>query len=686
MTHLDYPHLFTPLDLGFLTLPNRVLMGSMHTGLEDDPADAPRLAAYFAERARGGVGLMVTGGYAPHPQGVLTENGSMLTSPDQLPAHRIVTDAVHAAGGRIALQILHAGRYSTQPDLVAPSAIRAPINRFAPRPLAEHEVEEHIDAFATCAALAREAGYDGVEIMGSEGYLINEFLAPRTNHRTDDWGGTPANRRRFAVEVVRRTRAAVGPDFLIIYRISLADLVEGGQTWDEVVSVAEEVAAAGANLLNTGIGWHESRVPTIATSVPRAAFTSFTARLRPRAPVPVITSNRINMPQVAEEVLARGDADMVSMARPLLADPEWIRKAASGRTDEINTCIACNQACLDHVFGEATASCLVNPRAGRETDPVMQLATTPARRRKRVAVVGAGPAGLAAAVTAAGRGHHVDLFEAEQVIGGQFDLARRIPGKEEFAETIRYYTRRIERTGVALHLGRRVTAAELVAGGYDEIVLATGVTPRLPDIPGIDHPSVVGYPQVLRGEVPVGARVAVIGAGGVGVDVSAFLTHATSPTLDVPAWRREWGVADPEAAPGALATAAPEPPARTVILLQRTGGRIGSRLGRTTGWIHRAALAAKGVRLVRGVRYEKIDDEGLHLSFQHGRGGPGHTDHQLLAVDTIVVCAGQEPVRDLLEQLRAAGLPVHLAGGADVAAELDAKRAIDQGTRIAAAL
>jgi 2,4-dienoyl-CoA reductase (NADPH2) len=669
-----YPNLFAPLDLGFLTLPNRVLMGSMHTGLEDDPADAPRLAAYFAERARGGTGLMVTGGYAPHPLGALGAGGSLLTAPDQLPAHRVVTDAVHEAGGRIALQILHAGRYSKHPDLVAPSAIRAPINRYAPRPLEEHEVLEHIDSFATCAALARDGGYDGVEIMGSEGYLINEFLAPRTNHREDEWGGTPENRRRFAVEVVRRTREAVGPDFLVIYRISLADLVEGGQTWEEIVALGREVAAAGATLLNTGIGWHESKVPTIATSVPRAAFTSFTARLRPHVPVPVITSNRINMPQVAEEVLARGDADMVSMARPLLADPEWIRKAAGGRADEINTCIACNQACLDHVFDEGKASCLVNPRAGRETELVIR----PVRRAKRVAVVGAGPAGLSAAVTAAERGHRVDLFEAAEAIGGQFDLARRIPGKEEFAETIRYYTRQIELTGVTLHLGRRVTSADLA--GYGEIVLATGVTARVPDIPGIDHPMVVSYPQALRGEVPIGSRVAVIGAGGVGVDVSEFLTHTDSPTLDLPAWRREWGVTDPEIAAGALTVGEPEPSPRTVYLLQRTGGRIGTRLGKTTGWVHRAALAAKGVELVSGVNYEKIDDEGLHLSV-----GPEHADDRVLAVDTIVVCAGQEPVRDLLDGLRGAGLPVHLVGGADVAAELDAKRAIDQGTRTAAA-
>ena len=671
---MEYPHLFSPLTLGSITLPNRVLMGSMHTGLEDNPDDGPRLAAYFAERAKAGVALMVTGGYAPHVDGVPAPGGSHLTSEDQLGAHRIVTDAVHAEGGRIALQILHYGRYSRIPECVAPSAIKAPINAFEPHELTGAEIEEVIESFATCAVLAQRAGYDGVEIMGSEGYLINEFLAPRTNKRSDEWGGMPENRRRFAVEIVRRTRSAVGPDFIIIYRLSMADLVEDGQTWDEIVAVGQDVAQAGATIINTGIGWHESRVPTIATSVPRAAFTGITSRIRPLLPVPVIASNRINMPQLAEEVLARGDADMVSMARPLLADPEWVRKAAQNRADEINTCIACNQACLDHVFSLKPMSCLVNPRAGHETELVFH----PTRNRKRLAVVGAGPAGLSAAVTAAERGHEVDLFEAAEHIGGQFDLARRIPGKEEFNETIRYYLRRLEITGVRLHLGQRATAAGLIAAGFDEIVLATGVRPRTPDIPGIDHPMVLSYPEAIRDVGSVGKRVAVVGAGGIGVDVSELLTHLGSPSLDLAAWQREWGVADPEVARGALRRPEPEPAQRLVDLLQRTRDRMGSRLGKTTGWIHRAALSAKSVRHIAGVGYEKIDDEGLHITTDTG--------YQVLAVDTVVVCAGQEPVRDLHDAIIDAGIPVRLIGGADVAAELDAKRAIDQGARVAADL
>ncbi|HEY0474402.1 MAG TPA: NADPH-dependent 2,4-dienoyl-CoA reductase [Kribbella sp.] len=671
----EYPNLLAPLDLGHLTLKNRVIMGSMHTGLEDRAKDLPKLAAYFAERARGGVGLMVTGGYAPNRTGRLTPFGSRLTSRRQALRHRVVTDAVHAEGGLIALQILHAGRYAYHPFSVSASALKAPINPFRPRALSDRGVQRQIDAYSACAALAREGGYDGVEIMGSEGYFINQFLAERTNKRTDRWGGSAENRRRLAVEIVRRTRERVGPDFLIIYRLSMADLVEGGQSWDEVVALGKEIETAGASIINTGIGWHEARVPTIVTSVPRAAFTSITALFRPHVTIPVVTSNRINLPQVGEEVLARGDADLISMARPFLADPEWVLKATTDRADEINVCIACNQACLDHVFAKRKASCMVNPRAARETE----LQLLPTRRTKKIAVVGAGPAGLAAAVTAAERGHRVELFEADDEIGGQFGIARRIPGKEEFAETIRYYRRRLDLTGVKLHLGRRATADDLT--GFDEVILATGVTPRIPAIPGIEHRKVLSYVDVVRHGRPVGNRVAVVGAGGIGVDVSEFLTTVHSPTLDLDAWKAEWGVTDPRRAPGALTTPQPEPSPRQVYLLQRKTGKIGAGLGKTTGWVHRAALKNKQVELLRGVNYERIDDEGLHISF-----GPKREKPRTLAVDTVVICAGQESVRDLAESLRATGRPVHLIGGADLATELDAKRAIDQATRLAATL
>ncbi|KXX59116.1 NADPH-dependent 2,4-dienoyl-CoA reductase [Rhodococcus sp. LB1] len=670
----QFPQLLAPLDLGFTTLKNRVIMGSIHTGLEDRAKDVPRLAEYFAERARGGVALIVTGGYAPNRTGWLLPFGAKLTNRVEARRHRAITKAVHDEGGKIALQILHAGRYSYQPFSVSASSIKAPINPFRPRKLTGRGVRWQIRNFVRCARLAQQANYDGVEIMGGEGYFINQFLCERTNKRTDMWGGTPENRRRMAVEIVRRTRKAVGPNFIIIFRLSMADLVEGGQTWDEIVALAQEVEAAGATIINTDIGWHESRVPTIVTSVPRAAFADITGKLEKHVSIPVAASNRINMPEVAEEILTRGDAQLISMARPMLADPDWVRKAEAGTPDEINTCIACNQACLDHAFVRKHVSCLLNPRAGRETE----LTLSPTRAAKRVAVVGAGPAGLSAALGLAQRGHSVTLFEADSEIGGQFGIARKIPGKEEFAETIRYYNRQLPLAGVDVRLDSRVTATELV-GEYDEVIVATGVTPRVPSIPGIDHPKVLTYPEVVRGGKPVGQSVAVIGAGGIGVDVSEFLTHEHSPTLDLKEWKQEWGVTEPEAAAGALTTPIPEPSPREVYLLQRKSGRIGTGLAKTTGWVHRAALKNKGVQELSGVNYERIDDDGLHITFGAKREKP-----RTLAVDNVVICAGQESVRDLVDELTVAGVTTHVIGGADVAAELDAKRAIEQGTRLAA--
>jgi len=670
----QFPQLLAPLDLGFTTLKNRVIMGSIHTGLEDRAKDVPRLAEYFAERARGGVALIVTGGYAPNRTGWLLPFGAKLTNRVEARRHRAITKAVHDEGGKIALQILHAGRYSYQPFSVSASSIKAPINPFRPRKLTGRGVRWQIRNFVRCARLAQQANYDGVEIMGGEGYFINQFLCERTNKRTDMWGGTPENRRRMAVEIVRRTRKAVGPNFIIIFRLSMADLVEGGQTWDEIVALAQEVEAAGATIINTDIGWHESRVPTIVTSVPRAAFADITGKLEKHVSIPVAASNRINMPEVAEEILTRGDAQLISMARPMLADPDWVRKAEAGTPDEINTCIACNQACLDHAFVRKHVSCLLNPRAGRETE----LTLSPTRAAKRVAVVGAGPAGLSAALGLAQRGHSVTLFEADSEIGGQFGIARKIPGKEEFAETIRYYNRQLPLAGVDVRLDSRVTATELV-GEYDEVIVATGVTPRVPSIPGIDHPKVLTYPEVVRGGKPVGQSVAVIGAGGIGVDVSEFLTHEHSPTLDLKEWKQEWGVTEPEAAAGALTTPIPEPSPREVYLLQRKSGRIGAGLAKTTGWVHRAALKNKGVQELSGVNYERIDDDGLHITFGAKREKP-----RTLAVDNVVICAGQESVRDLVDELTVAGVTTHVIGGADVAAELDAKRAIEQGTRLAA--
>jgi 2,4-dienoyl-CoA reductase (NADPH2) len=663
-----FPHLLAPLDLGFTTLANRVLMGSMHTGLEEAPDGYERMAAFYAERAKGGVGLIVTGGIAPNFSGRIEPKGAQLSFPWQVARHRIITRAVHAAGGKIALQILHTGRYAYHPLAVAPSAIRSPISPFKPRALTRWGVRKTIADFARCARLAQRAGYDGVEIMGSEGYLINEFVAPRTNHRTDEWGGSLENRLRFPTEVVRATRAAVGPNSIIVFRLSMLDLVEGGSTWDEVVALARAVEAAGATLINTGIGWHEARIPTIATMVPRGAFTWVTRRMKGEVKIPVVTTNRINDPAVAEGVLARGDADMVSMARPLLADADFVAKAAQGRADEINTCIACNQACLDQIFARKIASCLVNPRACHETTIVLR----PAARRKRVAVVGAGPAGLACATTAAEAGHFVTLFDAAAEIGGQFNLAKRIPGKDEFEETLRYFRRRVERLGVTVVLGRRVGATDLA--GFEHVVLATGVVPRTPAVPGIDHPKVAGYADIVLGRKVAGRRVAIIGAGGIGFDVGEFLTHHGGHD-QTGEYLAEWGIDPAYRERGGLAPEAKAETPREVWLLQRKSSKVGDGLAKTTGWIRRTLLKKRGVQMIPGVAYERIDDAGLHVRVD---GKP-----TTLEVDTIVVCAGQEPCRDLETPLRQAGMPVTLIGGADVAAELDARRAIAQGTEVA---
>ncbi|MDJ0784570.1 MAG: NADPH-dependent 2,4-dienoyl-CoA reductase [Desulfosarcinaceae bacterium] len=675
-----YPHLMAPLDLGFVTLKNRVLMGSMHTGLEEADDGVARLAAYFAARARGGVGLIVTGGIAPNLEGRVHEGAAKLTTATEAQHHRQVTDAVHAAGGKICLQILHTGRYAFHKQLVAPSPVQAPINIFKPKPLSEAGIETQIEAFVNCARLAQQAGYDGVEIMGSEGYLINQFIAPRTNQRSDRWGGSFENRSRFPKEIVGRVRSAVGAEFILIYRLSMIDLVTGGSSWEEVVRLGQSIAEAGTDLINTGIGWHEARVPTIATSVPRAAWTWVTRRLKGSVAVPLITSNRINTPEVAERVLARGDADMVSLARPFLADPEFVLKAAEGRGDEINTCIGCNQACLDHIFDGKIASCLVNPQACHETEVVLSPAAPP----RRIAVVGAGPAGLALSTAAAARGHRVTLFEAQDRIGGQFNLAVKIPGKEEFHETLRYFRRQLEITGVRLRLGQRVTARDLVAAGFDRVVVATGIVPRQIEIPGHDHPKTLGYREVLTGQRQVGRTVAIIGAGGIGFDTALFLTHAAAGRSDgadaSTAYYREWGVDTEYALPGGLSAdaggllASP----RKVYLLQRKGGKVGAGLAKTTGWIHRAALMRRGVDMRNGITYVKIDDAGLHID-RKGR-------REILAVDNVVVCAGQEPYRVLAQELDGSGLPVQVIGGADQAAELDAKRAIDQAVRVAASL
>ncbi|QGG75311.1 NADPH-dependent 2,4-dienoyl-CoA reductase [Pseudomonas syringae] len=679
MTAAHYPHLLAPLDLGFTTLRNRTLMGSMHTGLEERPGGFERMATYFAERARGGVGLMVTGGIAPNEEGGVYDGAAKLTNAEEAERHRIVTQAVHDAGGKICLQILHAGRYAYSRKQVAPSAIQAPINPFTPRELDEEGIEKQIADFVTCSTLARSAGYDGVEIMGSEGYFINQFLAAHTNHRTDRWGGSYENRMRLAVEIVRRVREAVGAQFIIIFRLSMLDLVEGGSSWEEIVELAKAVEQAGATLINTGIGWHEARIPTIATKVPRAAFSKVTAKLRGSVSIPLITTNRINTPEVAERILSEGDADMVSMARPFLADPEFVNKAAAGHAERINTCIGCNQACLDHTFGGKLTSCLVNPRACHETE----LNYLPTLQIRKIAVVGAGPAGLAAATVAAQRGHEVTLFDSASEIGGQFNIAKRVPGKEEFAETLRYFRNKVQETGVQLRLGNRVKAADLLDAGFDEVILATGIAPRTPAIPGIDNPMVLSYLDVILQRKPVGRRVAVIGAGGIGFDVSEFLVHqGVATSLDREAFWKEWGIDTTLQARGGVAGVKPEfhAPARQVFLLQRKSSKVGDGLGKTTGWIHRTGLKNKQVQMLNAVQYLKIDDAGLHIRI--GEDG----EEKLLAVDNVVICAGQDPLRELYDDLLNAGQSVHLIGGADVAAELDAKRAIDQGSRLAATL
>ncbi|MEV6341170.1 NADPH-dependent 2,4-dienoyl-CoA reductase [Nocardia vinacea] len=672
-----FPHLLSPLQVGRVTLRNRVVMGSMHTGLEDRDWHIDRLAAFFAERARGGVGLIVTGGYSPNRQGWLWPFACAMITEGDAQRHRVITDAVHEAGAKIALQIVHGGRDSNIPINVSASAVASPLTAFEPKAMTEEGIESTIADHVRCARLAKVAGYDGIELMGGEGFLINQFLAPRTNHRTDRWGGSAENRRRFPVEIAARTRAAMGEDFLLMFRLSMAEFVEDGQTFEEIIALAKELEAVGVDVINTDIGWHESRVPTIATSVPRAAFVGYTAELKTHVSIPVCASNRINMPEVAEEILERGQADLISLARPMLADPEWVNKAAESRVDEINTCIACNQACLDHTFTRQTVSCLVNPRACHET--LLQL--LPTRHAKRVAVVGAGPAGLSAAIGLAERGHHVELFEASDTIGGQFDLARRIPGKEEFNESIRYFRRKLELAAVTVHLNTTATAEQLAAGGWDEVVLATGVRPRVPDIPGIDHPMVLSYPELIRQERAVGTRVAVIGAGGIGFDVSEFLAVDGPAALELDEWRHEWGVTHDHRAPGQLTARRHTPALREVTLLQRKSGPFGLSLGKSTGWIHRATLEAKGVEQIGGVNYERIDDRGLHISFGSNRDG-----RRVLEIDNVIVCAGQESVRDLQDRLESLGVRARLIGGAEEAKELDAKRAIEQGTRLAAEL
>lgn len=668
----QYLHLLAPLDLGFTTLKNRVLMGSMHLGLEEAPGGFERIAAFYVERVRGGVAMIVTGGIGPNKEGAVHSHAAQMKTAEDIANHRIVTDAVHREDGKICMQILHTGRYAVNDKLIAPSAIKAPINPFPPHEVTEDEIEQQIEDFVSCAGMAKEAGYDGVEVMGSEGYFINQFIAKRTNHRSDNWGGDYDNRIRFAIEVVRRIRQRVGEEFIIIYRLSMLDLVEGGSSYDEIVQLGQAIEKAGATLINTGIGWHEARIPTIATKVPRAAFTWVTAKVRKALSIPVITSNRINMPDVAEQVLARGDADMVSMARPFLADAEFVKKAEENRADEINTCIGCNQACLDHIFVGKLTSCLVNPRACHETE--LNIIATD--NRKKLAVVGAGPAGLSFATTAAKRGHDVTLFDTAAEIGGQFNIAKRIPGKEEFYETLRYFGKQIELTGVKLELNTRVAAADLNDSDFDEIIIATGITPRTPEIEGVENAKVLSYLDVMSG-AEVGHKVAVIGAGGIGFDISEYLSHSgVATSQDIPAFMAEWGIDMTLQSRGGVegVEQVHQPSPREVFLLQRKKSKVGAKLGKTTGWAHRLGLQNKQVEMIPGCEYHKIDDQGLHLSVAG--------EERLLAVDNIIICAGQDPLRELADGVQ--GKPVHLIGGADVASELDAKRAINQGTRLAA--
>lgn len=672
-----YPHLLKPLDLGFTQLKNRVLMGSMHTGLEEVKNGFTRMAAYFAERAAGGVGLIVTGGIGPNPEGAVFQGGSKMDTPEEAEKHKEVTAAVHAEGGKICMQILHAGRYAYSKQPIAPSALQAPINPARPRALETDEVYAQIDAFVNCASLAQSANYDGVEIMGSEGYLINQFIVERTNQRTDEWGGSFENRIRFPVEIVRRVREKVGENFIIIYRLSMLDLVEKGSSWEEVVALAKAIEAAGASIINTGIGWHEARVPTIVTKVPRAAFTKVTEKLKSEVSIPLITTNRINTPEVAESVLAQGHADMVSMARPFLADPEFVNKAAAGQSDEINTCIGCNQACLDHTFQMKLTSCLVNPRACHETELVYIKSPV----SKRIGVVGAGPAGLAFATVAAQRGHKVTVFDDKTEVGGQFNVAKQVPGKEEFFETLRYFKTMTAKLGVEINLNKRVTAEELIAQGYDEVVLATGIVPRTPPIEGIEHAKVLSYLDVLQTKRPVGQRVAIIGAGGIGFDVAEYLVHdhsGTSASQDIATFMKEWGVDLNVEHRGGLVHAEKSAAARDIFLLQRKSSKVGAGLGKTSGWVHRAGLVSKDVTMLNSVEYVKVDDAGLHINIAG--------EAQVLDVDNVIVCAGQDPLRELQQQLVDGKQNVHLIGGADIAAELDAKRAIKQGSELAATI